>query len=98
MKYELGRDTTVIGVELEEGRSVIITRPCIMGGVATHTIDSRYNETQITHWLRNRMMRNVQPMVQDAFPDMKAEDREFLMTGITPAKWNEMFPKEEGQD
>jgi hypothetical protein len=37
-------------------------------------------------------------MVQVAFPNMNAEDREFLMTGITPAEWNEMFPKVESED
>jgi hypothetical protein len=30
-------------------------------------------------------------MIQDAFPNMGKEDREFLMTGITPAEWTNMF-------
>jgi hypothetical protein len=34
-------------------------------------------------------------LVQDIFPDMSDEDREFLMTGITPEEWNATFPKEE---
>jgi hypothetical protein len=29
--------------------------------------------------------------IQDAMPQLSAEEREFLMTGITPAEWNEMF-------
>ena len=30
-------------------------------------------------------------LIQDAFPDLDADQREFLMTGITPAEWAEMF-------
>lgn len=30
-------------------------------------------------------------MVQDAFDNLAADEREFLMTGITPDKWNAMF-------
>ena len=29
--------------------------------------------------------------IQDAMPQLSAEEREFLMTGITPAEWNEAF-------
>ena len=30
-------------------------------------------------------------MIQDAFPNVLSEDREFLMSGISPASWNKMF-------
>jgi hypothetical protein len=30
-------------------------------------------------------------LIQDAMPQLSAEEREFLMTGITPAEWNEAF-------
>ena len=30
-------------------------------------------------------------MVQDAMPDVPAEQREFLMTGIMPTSWKETF-------
>jgi hypothetical protein len=29
--------------------------------------------------------------VQDAFPHLSADDREFIMTGITAEEWNELF-------
>ena len=29
--------------------------------------------------------------IQDALPHLTCEEREFLMTGITPAEWNELF-------
>lgn len=33
--------------------------------------------------------------VQDAFPGLTAEEREFLMTGMTPEEWAEIFGEEE---
>ena len=30
-------------------------------------------------------------LIQDAMPQLSAEEREFMMTGITPAEWNEAF-------
>jgi len=29
--------------------------------------------------------------VQDVWPDMSKENREFIINGTTPAEWNEMF-------
>ncbi|WP_396189902.1 hypothetical protein [Flavobacterium sp.] len=29
--------------------------------------------------------------MQDAFPHLSADDREFIMTGITAEEWNELF-------
>jgi len=34
-------------------------------------------------------------MVQDIFPDLTAEEREFLVSGITPEEWAAAFPKED---
>ena len=31
------------------------------------------------------------PYVQDIFPNLNADEREFLMTGTTPKEWNERF-------
>lgn len=40
--------------------------------------------------------------IQDAFPDLSSEDREFLMSGYSPEGWNQIFPKdgsdEDGDD
>ena len=37
--------------------------------------------------------------LQDAFPDLSPEDREFIKTGITPEEWEEMFqPIWEGEE
>lgn len=36
--------------------------------------------------------------IQDAFKDLSAEEREFLITGITPAEWKELFPPESDEE
>lgn len=30
-------------------------------------------------------------LAQDAFPNLSADDREFIMSGITPDEWDETF-------
>ena len=37
-------------------------------------------------------------LVQDAFPNLDKEQREFLISGITPDEWNKTFGEEEGDD
>lgn len=33
--------------------------------------------------------------IQDEFPELSADDREFLVSGITPEEWSEAFPEED---
>jgi hypothetical protein len=71
--------------------NIYVTRQGMLGKVNTHRIATKeYDPMQIAMWLMARGK-----LVQDEFPNMSAEDREFLMTGITPTEWNEMFPKED---
>jgi hypothetical protein len=35
---------------------------------------------------------------QDCFPDLPAAQREFLISGICPTCWNDMFPAEDDDD
>jgi hypothetical protein len=37
-------------------------------------------------------------LIQDAMPSVSKEDREFLMSGISPEAWDAMFNQEEDQD
>ena len=34
-------------------------------------------------------------LIQDAFPNLNAEQREFLLSGITPQEWNDTFGEED---
>jgi hypothetical protein len=36
-------------------------------------------------------------MVQDAFPELNADQREFLLTGILPDEWDALFGGTEGE-
>ena len=42
-------------------------------------------------WLAHLLTHN---MIQDAFPQLTPEEREFLKTGYTQEDWNEIFPPE----
>ena len=33
--------------------------------------------------------------IQDVFPNLNADEREFIMTGLTPEAWNKIFGEEE---
>ena len=35
-------------------------------------------------------------LAQDAMPNLSANEREFVMTGITPYEWDNMFEDEHG--
>lgn len=34
-------------------------------------------------------------LIQDVFPNLNADEREFLMTGYTPDDWDVMYPSED---
>lgn len=69
-----------------------ITRPSITGRVASHIMNTDYDLFDIARWLYKRIRRDASnPLVQVVFPNMSADDREFLMTGITPSEWKDMF-------
>jgi hypothetical protein len=74
--------------------NIYVTRLNMYGKVNTYRLSTKeYTPMEVAHWLFLR-----DKLVQDAFPNMTADDREFLMTGITPAEWAAMFPKEEGDE
>lgn len=94
MIIRINEDAVVIGVE----GMVSVTRPSILGGIAIHIIHTvDYNAHEIAHWLNRRLERKPNnPMIQEAFPLLSDEDREFLLTGITPEVWKKKFPKRQG--
>lgn len=46
-------------------------------------------EARIALWKRSGMM------VQEAFPDLTDDQREFLLSGSTPEEWDELFKEED---
>jgi hypothetical protein len=44
---------------------------------------------QLTDWERGKH-------IQDAMPQVSADDREFIVSGCTKEDWDKLFPPEEG--
>lgn len=64
-----------------------ITRQSTLTNV-THTLDIDVTQEQIDKWQSGSY-------IQDAMPHLSGDDREFLISGITPDEWNKAFPEEE---
>ena len=62
---------------------MLIGRGSILTG-STSEMEIDVTEKQITLWMEGAL-------IQDVMPDLSPDEREFLMTGITPAEWDEMF-------
>jgi hypothetical protein len=66
-----------------------ITRISQLSG-ATNTLDLNVTQEQME---RFEMRRITGEYVQTIFPELPKEEREFILTGITPQEWNEIFKK-----
>lgn len=54
-----------------------------------NTMDLPITQAQLESWM------NGEKLIQDAFPDLTKEQREFLITGSTQEEWDAAFGKEE---
>lgn len=54
----------------------------------SHTMELSVTEDQMKRFEDGEL-------IQDSFPNLSDEEREFILTGITPAEWNAAFPKED---
>jgi len=61
---------------------MLVGRKSIITGVKSE-MEIDVSEKQITLWMEGELIQNV-------MPNLSPDEREFLMTGITPAEWNEM--------
>jgi hypothetical protein len=48
-------------------------------------------EAQLNHWKSG-------VLIQHAMPNLSTDDREFLISGITPEEWNSHFGNEDEED
>lgn len=60
-----------------------LTRKSPLSG-ETNTMDLDITPEQIRKY-------NSGACVQDAFPNLNTDEREFILTGITPTEWDSMF-------
>lgn len=56
-----------------------------------HCRDIQVTMDQINRWQNGELIQNV-------MPDIGADDREFLMTGVTPEEWAEVFGTDEEEE
>ena len=66
---------------------MLIERKSILSG-NTNSMVLPITSTQLDRWTNGDLIQNV-------FPDLSADQREFLKTGITPEEWNQNFGEEE---
>jgi hypothetical protein len=65
-----------------------ITRTSSFTG-KTHTKDLPVTQEQLDSYYKTGLL------LQDAFPHLSADDREFIKSGVTKEEWDAMFPPEE---
>ncbi len=51
-----------------------------------HTMHIAVTEQQLHAWQGGML-------IQDAMPNLTADEREFILSGILPEQWNELFSK-----
>ena len=64
-----------------------ITRTSILTGI-TRTLDIPVTQIQLDRWESGTL-------IQNAMPDITADEREFIKTGITGEEWDNAFGEEE---
>lgn len=65
---------------------MLITRRSIISG-KINTLNLSVTDDQI-----KRLEQGFE-LIQDIFPDLEADEREFIKSGITPGEWEEEFKK-----
>ena len=66
---------------------MLITRTSMRSN-SVSTRDLSVTQSQIELW-------EAGGLIQDVMPELSSEDREFIMTGITPEEWDSVFSEEE---
>ena len=67
--------------------TMLIKRKSIISG-DTNSMVLPITGDQLDRWTGGELIQNV-------FPDLSVDQREFLMTGITPEEWTQTFGEEE---
>jgi hypothetical protein len=67
---------------------ILVTRKSVFTGIV-RTKEFPITKEQLISWESGNQL------IQDAFPNLSADDREFIMTGVVKEEWNEIFDEEE---
>ena len=65
-----------------------ITRTSLYSRI-TRTLDLPVTEAQLDAWASGEL-------IQNAFPNLSPDDREFLKTGITAEEWEQLYREDVG--
>ena len=49
-----------------------------------NSMNLNVTQDQLNNWMNGTL-------IQEAFPQLNEDEREFIMTGILPEEWNELF-------
>ena len=69
-----------------------ITRTCVLDG-KQYTMEIPITEEDYKKCMHEYKIKGEH--IQTAFRQLSAEHREFILSGITPERWDEIFPEEE---
>jgi len=67
---------------------MLITKKSAFTGIE-HTMDLPITQEQLEAYTSGN------GLIQNIFPDLTPDQREFLMTGVTSEEWDEFFGKDE---
>lgn len=83
-------------VFVKQGRfdTVFVTRPSMLSGKTNTRCIPGVTVEQVTEFLLGRIA-GTSKMAQDVFPNMMPDDREFLISGVTPEEWRHKMAKPE---
>lgn len=66
---------------------MLVERKSMISG-QVNILDLPITETDLNNYYNNHML------IQDAFPSLSPDEREFIKTGITPEEWNKLCGEE----
>lgn len=77
----------IMAAEIEGSQMILVTKCSDLTG-RSHTIKIPMESKEFTR--AERSWKNGK-LIQDAFPTLSRDQREFIKTGITPKEWNEFL-------
>lgn len=72
---------------LPDGRVNMTRRSVLSGRQNSMILDA--SDEQLNRYFNNN------ELIQNVFPNLNADEREFILTGSTPEEWNNAFPEED---
>tara|TARA_R100000995_G_C3484450_1_gene126279 strand:+ start:5226 stop:5459 length:234 start_codon:yes stop_codon:yes gene_type:complete len=72
---------------IAENKVLVHKKSTVSGRVNSMLLPT--TQGKIEYWIESGKL------IQDVMPDLNDNQREFLMSGITPREWNDMFGEED---